>query len=61
MWRARRPLTLSCRHAAAQVGVYAFTTVRPQLGVLLYEDGASLAVADIPGLVEVGLQASRIM
>ena len=32
-----------------QVGSYAFTTLRPQLGSIMYEDGAVLVAADIPG------------
>ncbi len=44
---------------SAQVGSYAFTTVRPQLGTLVYDDGARLVAADIPGLVQVGRQAWR--
>lgn len=31
---------------------YAFTTLRPQLGMLHYPDTASLAIADIPGLIK---------
>ena len=34
-----------------QVADYAFTTLRPQLGVVHYPDTSSLAVADIPGLI----------
>ena len=34
-----------------QVADYAFTTLRPQLGMLQYPDTSSLAVADIPGLI----------
>lgn len=30
---------------------YAFTTLRPQLGMLQYPDTSALAVADIPGLI----------
>jgi GTP-binding protein len=35
--------------ARAQVGAYAFTTLRPQLGVLRFPDGAALTMADVPG------------
>ena len=35
-----------------QVADYAFTTLRPQLGMLHYPDTASLAIADIPGLIK---------
>ena len=34
-----------------QVADYAFTTLRPQLGMIQYPDTSSLAVADIPGLI----------
>ena len=35
-----------------QVADYAFTTLRPQLGMVHYPDTSSLAVADIPGLIK---------
>ena len=35
-----------------QVAEYAFTTLRPQLGMVHYLDTSSLAVADIPGLIK---------
>jgi hypothetical protein len=35
-----------------QVGQYEFTTLRPQLGALMFEGGARLTIADIPGLLE---------
>ncbi|EFJ48422.1 hypothetical protein VOLCADRAFT_37752, partial [Volvox carteri f. nagariensis] len=44
--------------ARAKVGSYAFTTVRPQLGTIIYDDGCRLVVADIPGLVQ-GAHANR--
>ncbi|KAI8469836.1 MAG: P-loop containing nucleoside triphosphate hydrolase protein [Monoraphidium minutum] len=44
--------------ARAQVGSYAFTTLRPQLGVLRFPDGGALTLADAPGLVE-GAHAGR--
>ena len=34
-----------------QVADYAFTTLRPQLGMVQYSDSSALAVADIPGLI----------
>lgn len=34
-----------------QVASFPFTTLRPHLGTLQYEDGSSLVVADIPGLI----------
>ncbi|GIL57794.1 hypothetical protein Vafri_12936 [Volvox africanus] len=44
--------------ARAKVGSYAFTTIRPQLGTILYGDGSRLITADIPGLVQ-GAHANR--
>jgi len=38
-------------NAQAKVGAYAFTTLRPQLGVVSHK-GRELVVADIPGLIE---------
>ncbi|KAA6419520.1 MAG: GTP-binding Obg [Trebouxia sp. A1-2] len=45
--------TLLCAlsRAKPEVADYAFTTLRPQLGVVHYPDTSSLAVADIPGLI----------
>jgi len=46
--------TLLARLTTAQprIGDYPFTTLTPNLGVITYEDGMSLTVADIPGLIE---------
>jgi GTPase len=38
-------------NANAKVGAYAFTTLRPQLGVVSHQ-GREFVVADIPGLIE---------
>jgi len=38
-------------NAQAKVGAYAFTTTRPQLGVVRHK-GGEFVVADIPGLIE---------
>lgn len=38
--------------AKPQVGHYAFTTLRPNLGKLEFEDFFSITVADIPGLIK---------
>ena len=38
-------------NAGAKVGAYAFTTMRPQLGVVSHR-GQEFVVADIPGLIE---------
>jgi GTP-binding protein len=37
--------------ARPEIGNYPFTTLTPNLGVVTYEDGESLTVADIPGLI----------
>jgi len=39
-------------NARPKIGEYPFTTIIPNLGVIEYEDGSSLRVADIPGLIE---------
>jgi len=44
-------VTLTAGHIM-QVADYAFTTLRPQLGMVHYPDTSSLAVADIPGLIK---------
>lgn len=41
-----------------QVGSYAFTTLRPQLGTLQYADGLALVAADVPGLLR-GAHANK--
>ncbi len=38
--------------AKPKVGAYAFTTIKPQVGVVEYQDYTSVRVADIPGLIE---------
>ena len=40
----------ACTNAAAKVGDYPFTTLKPQLGVLSHK-GRELVIADIPGLI----------
>ncbi len=38
--------------AEPKIADYPFTTLTPNLGVISFEDGASLTVADIPGLIQ---------
>ncbi len=38
--------------ATPKIGDYPFTTLEPNLGVLEFDDGATLVLADIPGLIE---------
>lgn len=44
--------------AHPNVAAYAFTTLRPQLGVVAFADGLQLTVADTPGLIQ-GAHANR--
>ncbi|MBN3315275.1 GTPBA protein, partial [Atractosteus spatula] len=39
-------------HAKPQIASYAFTTLRPEIGKIMYEDYRQVAVADLPGLIE---------
>ncbi len=44
---------LSCLSVAhPKVGDYPFTTLTPNLGVLKFDDGNAVTIADIPGLIE---------
>ena len=38
--------------ARPKVAAYPFTTLRPHIGMVPFEDGSQLAVADIPGIIE---------
>ena len=46
-------------NAQAKVGTYAFTTTRPQLGVVRHK-GQEFVVADIPGLIEGAAEGAGI-
>ena len=50
---------LMSRSRYLQIADFPFTTMRPQLGIIHYEDGESLAVADIPGLIAGAAQSGR--
>lgn len=39
-------------HAKPQVADYPFTTVKPELGKIMYSDFKQISVADLPGLIE---------
>ena len=49
----------SVTNAQAKVGDYAFTTLRPQLGVVRHK-GREFVVADIPGLIEGAAEGAGI-
>jgi GTP-binding protein len=38
--------------AKPEIGAYPFTTLRPNLGIVLYRDFRSFIMADIPGIIE---------
>jgi GTP-binding protein len=46
-------------NASAKVGAYAFTTLKPQLGVVLHR-GREFVMADIPGLIEGAAEGAGI-
>lgn len=45
-------LLAALSHAKPQIANYAFTTVRPEIGKIIYEDHKQISVADLPGLIE---------
>ncbi|RMC04971.1 hypothetical protein DUI87_18151 [Hirundo rustica rustica] len=47
-------------HAKPETANYAFTTIQPELGKIMYTDYKQISVADLPGLIE-GAHANRGM
>uniref|UniRef100_A0A8B9SA85 GTP-binding protein 10 n=1 Tax=Apteryx owenii TaxID=8824 RepID=A0A8B9SA85_APTOW len=47
-------------HAKPQIADYAFTTIKPELGKIMYADYKQISVADLPGLIE-GAHANKGM
>ncbi|XP_053122111.1 GTP-binding protein 10 isoform X3 [Hemicordylus capensis] len=45
-------------HATPEVADYAFTTIQPELGTVMYADHKQITVADLPGLIE-GAHANK--
>ncbi|XP_015271793.1 PREDICTED: GTP-binding protein 10 isoform X2 [Gekko japonicus] len=45
-------LLKSISHATPQIADYAFTTINPELGTVMYSDHKQITVADLPGLIE---------
>ncbi|XP_036395055.1 GTP-binding protein 10 isoform X2 [Megalops cyprinoides] len=45
-------LLAALSHAKPQIADYPFTTLRPQIGKIMYDDHRQVSVADLPGLIE---------
>ncbi|XP_074539924.1 GTP-binding protein 10 [Halichoeres trimaculatus] len=45
-------LLTALSNATPQIASYAFTTLKPEIGKLMYKDYKQIAVADLPGLIE---------
>lgn len=39
-------------HAKPEIASYAFTTLKPEIGKVIYDDHKQVSVADLPGLIE---------
>ncbi|XP_042279788.1 GTP-binding protein 10 [Thunnus albacares] len=45
-------LLTAMSNATPQIANYAFTTLKPEIGKLMYKDHKQISVADLPGLIE---------
>ncbi|XP_041649694.1 GTP-binding protein 10 [Cheilinus undulatus] len=45
-------LLTAVSNATPQIASYAFTTLKPEIGKLMYKDYKQISVADLPGLIE---------
>ncbi|XP_029359413.1 GTP-binding protein 10 isoform X1 [Echeneis naucrates] len=45
-------LLTAMSNATPQIGSYSFTTLKPEIGKLMYKDHKQISVADLPGLIE---------
>lgn len=45
-------LLTAMSNATPQIASYAFTTLKPEIGKLMYKDYKQISVADLPGLIE---------
>ncbi|CAL1611139.1 unnamed protein product [Knipowitschia caucasica] len=45
-------LLTAVSNATPQIAGYAFTTLKPEIGKLMYKDHKQISVADLPGLIE---------
>ncbi|XP_070768296.1 GTP-binding protein 10 [Enoplosus armatus] len=45
-------LLTAMSNATPQIASYAFTTLKPEIGKLMYKDYMQISVADLPGLIE---------
>ncbi|KAK3913194.1 GTP-binding protein 10-like protein [Frankliniella fusca] len=45
-------LLKACSKAKPKIAAYPFTTIKPNIGILEYEDHRKISMADLPGLIE---------